>query len=69
MRPWSGGRPRDVDVRRLHMERFPFVLPYPRAGGTRGGARGRARSPPAGGLAPACAAIAAALKHRLPAVP
>ncbi len=25
---WSGGRARDVEVRRLLMERFPFALPY-----------------------------------------
>ncbi|WP_407666984.1 type II toxin-antitoxin system RelE/ParE family toxin [Myxococcus guangdongensis] len=26
--PWTGGRVMDVGVRRLRMERFPFVLPY-----------------------------------------
>jgi toxin ParE1/3/4 len=26
--PWSGGRARDLEVRRLLMERFPFALPY-----------------------------------------
>ncbi|MFY0580920.1 type II toxin-antitoxin system RelE/ParE family toxin [Cystobacter fuscus] len=26
--PWSGGRARDMEVRRFLMERFPFALPY-----------------------------------------
>ncbi len=26
--PWSGGRARDVEVRRLLVDRFPFMLPY-----------------------------------------